>query len=152
MDQVSILIMLEKLRNWYQVSPVVREHTLSVLGVVGQNDRQGQIRSCLDWVKGKIIYVNDPEGYEWLTSPERFISQYRAGKPMYGDCDCHCLMLGSMLGSIGFDVKFVGVVMKDTSDFNHVICGVMLDDRMQLEDPCAKLNPIHDYQKLLMVR
>lgn len=151
MDQVQILKVLEKLRQRYQTSPAVREFTLSILGHIGQNDREGQISVCNNWVKQAITYVNDPEGVEYVTSPLRYIEKYNNNEPLYGDCDCHSLLLASMLGSLGFITRLVGVMMDGTDEFNHVIVGVKLDHELRLVDPCAKTKPQADYQKLLMV-
>jgi len=142
---------METFRVRYQSNPAVREFTVSILGQVGQNDKAGQIRACNEWVKSHVTYVNDPEGVEYLTSPLRFIDKYMRGEQLFGDCDCHCLLLGSMLGSLGFIIRFVGVKMAGTDDFNHVVVGVENDTQLQLVDPCAKREPQHDYQELLLV-
>lgn len=150
-DAVQILTMLEQVKQQYIRSPFVREFTISLLRGLDNNDQVGQINRVTDWVKSHLTYVRDPVDAEYIVTPVQLIKQWQAKHYMAGDCDDHVLLLNTMLGTIGFTTKFVGVKFGVTDVFNHVICGIEHDGQLFLVDPCAKTRNQPNYQETLIL-
>jgi transglutaminase-like putative cysteine protease len=118
---------------------------------LGDNDLPGQVRRVYDYVRKNVVYIRDPVNAEYVISPIRMLSQIRNTGYSAGDCDDHTMLLNTMLGSIGFPTKFVGVKQGGSPRFNHVVSAVKIGPNMVLLDPCAKTNPTANYQEQLTV-
>ncbi|MEW6775916.1 MAG: transglutaminase-like domain-containing protein [Bdellovibrionota bacterium] len=76
-------------------------------------DGRGEIKALFDWVTKNIRYTRDPYGYEWIQS---VVPTLVFG---HGDCDCHTVLLGSLLMSVGYPVRLV-IVGNSPGNFHHV--------------------------------
>lgn len=150
-DPVQILKFLEYAQKSYAKSPVVREATVKLLGGLGNNDLVGQIQRVTAYVRSNMLYVRDPANSEYVVSPVRLLEQISQQGYAAGDCDDHVMLLNSMLGSIGFQTHFVGVMFNTTERFNHVISAVQLNNRWQQIDPCAKSGNQRFYDQTLTI-
>lgn len=137
-DAHQILTILENIKQEYLRKPYIREFAVSLLKGLGNNDIDGQVQRITSFVKRHMIYVRDPADSEYVIAPDQLISRWRQTGRMYGDCDDHTLLLNTLLGSIGFDTKFVGVKFGPSPYYNHVISGVMIRGVLNQIDPCAK--------------
>jgi len=65
--------------------------------VVAGGPDEADLISRIFWhVKHNILYVQDPRGYEYIPTAKRVV-QMRAG-----DCDCHVVLVCSLLSVLGF--------------------------------------------------
>ncbi len=80
---------------------------------VAAYDGKGEIKALFDWVQQNIRYTRDPYGYEWIQS---VVPTLVFG---HGDCDCHTVLLGSLLMSVGYPVRLV-IVGNSPGSFFHV--------------------------------
>ncbi len=141
---------MNRLASQFGQMPYVREFTVSLMMNVADNDIKHQVVRVVNWVKQNIKYISDPSMSEYLVSPARLIQLREAGQPAMGDCDDHVLLVNSMLASIGIPAIAVGVKLVGP-EFDHVICGVMLDDQgLTLIDPCAKFSPQQTFSDKLL--
>ncbi len=58
-----------------------------------------------DYVKAKVRYMRDPDGYEQLTTPERLVQDIQNGIAQ-GDCDDMALLTAALLLAIGHTPRF----------------------------------------------
>ena len=82
--------------------PEVRQMALSIT-----QDTQDDLTAIFDWQKANMRYVPDPvllDG-ELFISPARQLRMLADGGIMAEDCDGLALMAGSLLGSIGHEVR-----------------------------------------------
>jgi hypothetical protein len=87
-------------------------------------DRLGQIRAIYNWVLGNFYFVSDPVSKEALR-PTRDLLEMMAG-----DCDdINANVLPSLLGTIGYETRFVTVAADptDPDSFSHIYVEVLLD-------------------------
>lgn len=149
-DQIQILHMMEDVVSQYQGSPLVRETAVGQLRGLANNDLRGQVRRLVQFVKDNVTYVRDPDGAEYLITPDRLLTTWHQSGFMAGDCDDHVMLLNALLGSVGIPTKCVGVKFGNSTDFNHVISGVYCCGQMFLIDPCAKGKSQPVYNETLM--
>ena len=103
------------------------------------NDLEGILENLTAFVKERVCYVPDPVGFEWVTAPDVLLAEILQKGVAYGDCDCHVLLLNTLLASVGFPTAFVAVMLNPAGkEFDHVISGVQINGRWLDVDPCAK--------------
>lgn len=152
-DTVSIVGYLNQLAVEFGRNPQVRIYTEFVLPAsLANNDIPGQIRASLDFVKERVLYVADPEGTEYVKSPLVMFGDIVDRGRAIGDCDDHCLLLASMLRSLGMDARIIGVKQSSASTyFDHVIVQVQQNGQWIDLDPCAKQVGTPHYPERLIV-
>lgn len=137
-DAEQILAVLSKLISEYGIDPRVRRFTTSLFGMeVGNDDRSGQVRAVTSFMADNVRYVRDPLGIEYVRSPLAMLDEYEKFGMANGDCDDQVLLSGSMLNSIGFAVRPVGIHLFDSEYHDHVALQIQ-GDRGQIVnyDPC----------------
>lgn len=142
---------MEHVTSTYSASPLVREFTVNLLRGLPNNDLRGQVNRVTQFVKDNVTYIRDPEGSEYLVSPERMLQGLIDYGFIGGDCDDHVVLLNAMLGTIGIQTKPVGVKFGGSTEFNHVISGVYLPGSFLLIDPCSKGKVQPTYYETLIV-
>lgn len=150
-DAEQILAFLEQTKQLYIRSPQVREFSVGLLKGLENNDQVGQVNRIIDFVRSNLTYVRDPVDSEYVISPVQLLTQWQTNRFMAGDCDDHCLLLNTMLGTLGIDTKFVGVKFNNADIYNHVICGVNLRGQLYLVDPCSKFSNQPTYKDVLIL-
>lgn len=108
------------------------------------------LRNLTRFVKDRVIYVPDPQGFELVTAPDVMLVQILRNGRTHGDCDDHVLLLNTLLTSIGFATVFIGV-KQGGEDFNHVISGVDLNGQYLDIDPCDKTGMNVKYEEKYVV-
>ena len=147
--QTDILKLLERIKDQYAKSPYVREFLFTIIGQLDNNDKESQIELLTDFVKDNMIYVRDPLGVEYVTSPVQHIKRILMHGYTTGDCDDHAMLLNTFLSAMGMKTRFVGVKL-NSSRFNHVISCVKNPDWIDI-DPCAKQTKQRIYEEQLTV-
>jgi len=143
-DAEQILSVLTMLMPEYGTDPKVRVFTTSLFSGCGNDDRSCQFRQVTSFMTDHVRYVRDPLGVEYVRSPVAMIREYEEFGLANGDCDDQVLFSGSMLYSVGFDVRPVGIKLYTAEYFDHVALQIMRDDgKIVNYDPC---NP-SDYFK-----
>lgn len=145
-DAEQILSVLSKLISEYGVDPRVRRFTTSLFGSeVGNDDRSGQFRAVTNFMEDGVRYVRDPLGVEYVRSPIAMLEEYEKFGIANGDCDDQVLLSGSMLNSIGFLVRPVGVHLHDSEFHDHVILQIQGEGaRILSYDPCNPSAPFSE--------
>ena len=84
-----------------------------------------EINHIFDFVKSRIRYTRDPYRVELLRSPREVL---RAG---HGDCDCHTILLQSLLQAVGFPTRSMVIAgnIKRPKRFSHIYAEVFVDDK-----------------------
>lgn len=150
-DAHQIIANLNDLGEKFARMPVVREFTVRVLGdSIGNNNLELQVTRVFQFVKDHVNYVRDPVWTEYVISPIRLITIINNGMIPAGDCDDHVLLLNSMLGSIGFPTRSVGVKLMTGDRYDHVISQVKVRGTWKDLDPCAKERSQPDYLEKLI--
>lgn len=137
-DAPQILAHLQALSLYFGRSPYVREFTRSILPMLGDNAQDEIVQVVTAFVRQRLKYLADPEGTEFVISPIVLLAQIQAGQTPLGDCDDHVLLLNSMLRSMGFDTRVVGVKLNMRDRWDHVISAVNVFGTWRDIDPCAK--------------
>jgi len=140
-DAPQILGYLHNLSVQFGKSPYIRQFTVNGLlraAGVGNNDQGRQAETVLNFVRRALTYVRDPVESEYVISPIELLAQIQAGQLAYGDCEDHCLLLNSMLASVGFPTRFVATTLDGADWYNHVISSVFVGGRWVDIDPVAK--------------
>jgi hypothetical protein len=83
-----------------------------------------------------VRYVRDPLGLEYVRSPIAMLGEYEKFGMANGDCDDQVLLSGSMLHSIGFAVRPVGVHLYDAQYYDHVALQIQGEKSIVNYDPC----------------
>jgi len=141
-DAEQILSVLSRLISEYGVDPRVRRFTTSLFSdSVGNDDRSGQVRAITSFMEDNVRYVRDPLGVEYVRSPIAMLDEYEKFGMANGDCDDQVLLSGSMLHSIGFAVRPVGLHLYDSRYHDHVALQIQGDRGIVNYDPCNPSNP-----------
>jgi transglutaminase-like putative cysteine protease len=94
-------------------TPAIREKALALTQDLPQKDRLGEIKALFLFVRDNIRYVRDINDVETLYSAENVLNNEA------GDCDDKCILLASLLESIGHPTRFCAVGFQAGS-FSHV--------------------------------
>jgi len=103
---------------------------MSQIAVAGQPD---QIRAVYDFVKTNFPYVPDEQlradhnlgsDGEFFTSPKRAAESYFNSQSLGFDCDCHSLLVASMLGSLGYNTRIALIDLTFDGEPDHAIAEV----------------------------
>lgn len=137
-DAHTIITQLQNLTQQYGVMPEVRLFAESILTGDKNNDQLSWIKQLTQYVSDHVIWTPDPEGQEYFISPITMLADLKQGKKVRGDCDDHVLLLNSLLNSIGLVTRAVGVKLRKSNYFNHVISSVFYKNNWMDIDPCAK--------------
>lgn len=93
--------------------PLVRRVALDLTQHLKQKDRMGEIRAVFNFVRDRIRYIRDINGVETLHEAPQILRQAS------GDCDDKCILIASMLESIGYPTRFVAVGFQP-NQYSHV--------------------------------
>lgn len=80
-----------------------------------------EVQKCFEYVRDRIRYIQDITNVETLHSAEKVL-EYGAG-----DCDDKCILLASLLESIGHPTKFVAIGFQP-GIFSHVYLETKIGD------------------------
>lgn len=150
---VETLLLMEELSDKIGQTSEFREFTVRhVLGRIRDNDIEEQVRRILAFVKEHVIYVRDPVGREYITSPAVMLDTIRGTGFVHGDCDDHVVLLNALAASIGIPAIPVGVELGNTGYYNHVISSVNVRGNWVDLDPCAKIRPQPVYRRRLIAQ
>jgi hypothetical protein len=96
-------------------SPALRHIAHSIVQAIPAKDFKGEIRAVFDFVRGAIRYGLDSHNMEVVQSAPVTLALG------YGDCDDMCVLLATLLESIGHACAFCAVGFKDIGDYSHVL-------------------------------
>ncbi len=116
------LDMMRRLSREGRKSMEVRDCALGLTAMLASKDYSGEVRALHAFVRDQIRYVNDPEDCELLQTPDKTLELG------VGDCDDKSILLASLLGSIGYEVRYRAVGF-EPGLFEHVYVEVKLGER-----------------------
>lgn len=144
-DHEQILRVMEATLDEAMLDPGIRAAAVSIVAGVRDNALADMAQIIFDWVQTNYIYIPDPVGMEYLTSPVKALRDIEATGQAHGDCDCLCLLLAALLRAVGIDTRFAAVQMdgwkSPDAPFDHVIVLAGLPGGVLELDPCAKNRP-----------
>jgi transglutaminase-like putative cysteine protease len=115
--QIMVQLVLE-----YRASPVVRVTAQTIVKDCPNRDRVCQVKAIHAFVRDHIKYLPDVRDVETIQTPEYTL------KMGSGDCDDQSVLVGSLLESVGLQVRFLAIAVRG-GDFSHVSCQVLLGTR-----------------------
>lgn len=142
----TALTALCKIRDYYSQFPFVRRCAIQFGQPQFDNDLASFVANLPNFVRQKMTYVPDPQGFEFVTAPDVLLADIVQQGTAYGDCDDHVLLLNTMLASVGFRTAFVAVKIDPHSEtFDHVITAYFYQGAWVNCDPCAKsvIQPVY---------
>lgn len=80
---------------------------------IRERDWNGELRGAFDYVRSKVRYTRDIHGVELFQKADRTLELG------IGDCDDMTILLGSILGNIGYPL-LIRVIGTNGQDFHHV--------------------------------
>lgn len=112
----TLKLMAAIVRHWKR-DPAMRAEAISQTRGLPDKDFRGEVELLFQFVRDKIRYVQDVADVETLHTPDIILEQ-RAG-----DCDDKCILLCTLLESIGHKTRFVAMGWDDNpQSFSHVSC------------------------------
>jgi len=96
---------------------------VSDAGLDGRN-KPAVAKAVQQWVQNNIRYVYDTRGRDIYVHP------YRMLEWKTGDCDCHSLLVSSLLESLGISTVLVMVGQVRPEVFNHILAGAVIDNQI----------------------
>jgi hypothetical protein len=104
-------------------NPLVRAWAEKLIQNVPPRDDMGEAESVYLYVRDHCRYTRDPLGLEYFTTPILSLQKLDRGEIPALDCDDYCLLVASLLRSIGFfTVVRIAGYGADKSDYSHVYC------------------------------
>lgn len=108
----------------------IRQTAINVCVSVQGHDSVGEIMALFFYTRDQVAYRRDPVDTERVQDARRTI-ELRSG-----DCDDKCVLLASLLASMGYLPRFV-VQTQDGNNFDHVYIEVENEGRWIALDPTA---------------
>lgn len=123
LDQV--LQTMKELVDQGKGSPFIREKAVQITSFISADPRTGLpnrrnfdaiAHAVYEYMKKNIQYVRDPDGIEWIQTPEKTLELG------FGDCDDQAVLAGALLSSIGVPTRFkvVKADPQNRGSFTHV--------------------------------
>ena len=111
-DRIEII---RKMIKAGKANPKIRELVSKILHdkSVEEKDWDAEVEAVFEWVRENVRYTRDTEGLDTYTEPLKTVEL------AIGDCDDLSILLGSMLGAIGYPFK-LKVVSMTGSGWDHV--------------------------------
>jgi hypothetical protein len=100
-----------------------REAALQIIGTVNAANQAGAIIGIREFVRSHMRLVADPG--ELLIKPDRLLRDIYTQGWTAGDCDDASMLTASLLGSIGFNVRFRAIGPRGDGSYEHVFCEVL---------------------------
>ena len=151
-DLRKALLLLAQIRDHYTNFPFIRTTAISIGNPQANDDQEGMLSRITRFVRDRVIYVEDPVGFEWVTAPDVMLADIMQKGRSHGDCDDHAMLLGTMLQSVGIRTKFEAVKLSpNDTEFNHVIITANLRGEWIDLDPTIKSVAQPHYQDRLIV-
>lgn len=150
-DSTAILKVLERVRLEYSRNQLVWQTALSIIGRSDNNAQMQHVDKIARYVREKMIYVRDPDSGEFVTAPDILIRRINDQGYAHGDCDDHALLFNSLLGAVGIQTRFAGVMLPHTNVWNHVISDFKLGNQWFEIDTCSKKGTRVVYTRRLTV-
>lgn len=113
---------LRRMLNDGIASPEVRTAAINAM----QEDNE--ITSIFNWAKANFRYVADPYGKERFCSPAKLLEQLQEQGFMAEDCDSAALLMASLAGSIGYEVRLGLIDCDFDNELDHAIASVRVSD------------------------
>ena len=151
-DAWSIIAAIQFVIDQFGRDPRVRQESLGLLRSRINNDVETNARTLTQWVMSRMVYLADPDGGEFITTPIVLLDTIRRNGFAYGDCDDHVVLLGAMMVSIGIPAQAVAVKLNGGEFYDHVVIQYPLNGRMVLVDPCAKSGQQVQYAERLVAQ
>ena len=151
-DLRKALLLLAEIRDHYTNFPFIRTTTVSVGSPWANDDQEGMLSRITRFVRDRVIYVEDPVGFEWVTAPDVMLADIMQKGRAHGDCDDHALLLATMLQTIGIRAKFEAVkLLPNDAEFNHVIVSANLrGEWIDLDSTIKSIAQPHYQDKLIV--
>lgn len=102
-----------------KLNPLIRQKASELVAHLRQKDWGAEIAALFFFVRDQIRYLRDINNVETLHEADRVLT---IG---LGDCDDKCILLASMLETIGHPARFVALSF-DGGQFSHVIVETLL--------------------------
>ncbi len=118
-----------------QASPEVQQLAWEI--IQGKPD---PLVAIFDWVKTNVKYTPDPDKLELFISPVLQAEKFRAGEPLYGDCDDISLMMCSLLLPLGIPSRYM-ILDTRNAGWDHAVAEVDAGNGFFMLDPSSPLPP-----------
>lgn len=141
-EDVQTVATLNHLVRVFSSDPKIIEFTRKLLTSRRMNDHKRNFEDVAKFITDTFIYVADPIHVEYVVSPTVMIKDWATTGKMHGDCDDVCLLMASMLASVGIDTLIVAV-KAGSAYFNHVILYTSLGMKKIQYDPCLTYSIVH---------
>jgi len=114
-DEERLQILADLIEEGSQ-DPVIRETAIKILKAyrVPEKDEIGEVKAIFDWVKRNIRYTKDIIGRDTYHTAKRILELKVA------DCDDFCVLLDSLLASIGYPVGARIITTSPQRGFHHI--------------------------------
>lgn len=109
---------MRRLVNAAKVDPAIITTATNIIHLVPAKDEWAEVSALFDFVLNHVRYVRDVVGIETLTDPRMTLQR------LVGDCDDKSTLLGALLESVGYPVRFV-MGAYNGPDFEHVYLQVL---------------------------
>ena len=111
-DRIQII---SKMIKAGKANPKIRELVSKILHdkSVEEKDWDAEVEAVFEWVRENVRYTRDTEGLDTYTEPLKTVEL------AIGDCDDLSILIGSMLGAIGYPFK-LKVVSMTGAGWDHV--------------------------------
>lgn len=111
--RVTLGMMRDLIRSGSRLVPI-RQLAVNLTNMLPQKNWKAETNALFTFVRDKIRYVKDIAGTETLHTADRVLANKA------GDCDDKCILLGSLLKSIGHPVRIVAIGFKTPNSCEHV--------------------------------
>lgn len=151
-DAVQILGVLNRLADDYSQHPLVRKWVAVASGSILPGNPNTLLTVLWRMVLENVRYLPDPDGIEFVKTPDIIIAEVGTDGWSFGDCDDQALLLCSTLKSAGIPARVAAAKINGSSYFNHVFCQVQTGDGQwrQLET-CVRHDRVPRYDDILVV-
>jgi len=112
----EVLKLMRKLVRMGKLDPAMMLKAQEIVRHIPGKAWMAEIRAIFNWVRSNITYRLDTNDVEVIALASIVIAKGQ------GDCDDMCIVLATLLESIGHPCAFRAVGFDRPGDFTHVVC------------------------------
>ena len=110
----ATLHIMRDLTREYRQDPLIRDLAKRITISCRAKEFRCELEAVHNFVRDRIKYIRDVHDVETVQTPDKTLADKS------GDCDDKCVLLASLLQSIGHPARFVAVAFQKGAPFSHV--------------------------------
>jgi hypothetical protein len=150
-DVQQILQRLSSLLSEYGHDQEVRSTALSIANPDRDDANVSNASRIAHWVRDRYVYVRDPLGVEFISTPTEMLQEISSSGKTHEDCESVALLFLALCRSVGIDGAFAATKINGSQVYNHVVAVLQLPGGPKIYDLTLPKGKTATYKDFLLM-